>query len=118
MKYEVEKNFINGHRVDSSSQKFLEVISPVDGSPLSKVFLSNSKDLDTAVAAAQKAFPAWSKMPVKERVQVFYKYKTLLERDLNSLAQLCSEENGKTLSESIAEVEKSIELTELACSLP
>lgn len=118
MKYEVEKNFINGQRVDSSSQKFLDVISPVDGSLLSKVSLSNSKDLDTAVATAQKAFPAWSKMPVKERVQVFYKYKTLLERDLNSLAQLCSEENGKTLSESIAEVEKSIELTEFACSLP
>ncbi len=84
MKYAVEKNFINGKNTDSSSQKFLDIISPVDGNHLSKVCLSNSKDLDEAVAAAAKAFPAWSKTPIKERVQVFYKYKTLLERDIDS----------------------------------
>ena len=118
MKYAVERNFINGKFVDSSSENFIGVVSPLDGNLLSKVFLSNSKDLDEAVAAAKKAFPAWSKTPIKERVQVFYKYKTLLERDLDSLAELCSEENGKTFGESVAEIEKSIELTEFACSLP
>ena len=118
MKYAVERNFINGKFVDSSSENFIGVVSPLDGNLLSKVFLSNSKDLDEAVAAAKKAFPAWSKTPIKERVQVFYKYKTLLERDLNFLVELCSEENGKIFGESVAEIEKSIELTEFACSLP
>jgi malonate-semialdehyde dehydrogenase (acetylating)/methylmalonate-semialdehyde dehydrogenase len=118
MKYDVERNFINGKFVDSCSQKFLDVISPVDGNNLSKVCISNSKDLEQAVEAAANAFPAWSKTPIKERVQVFYKYKTLLERDIDAFAELCTEENGKTLSESRAEVEKSIELTEFACSLP
>jgi len=51
-------------------------------------------------------------------VQVFFKYKTLLEKNLQELAELCSEENGKTIGESIAEIEKCIELTEFACSLP
>ena len=118
MKYEVEKNFIDGKFTDASSQRFLDVVSPLDGNLLSKVCLSNADDLNEAVAAARKAFPKWSRTPIKERVQVFYKFKTLLERDLNELAQLCSEENGKTLGESIAEIEKSIELTEFACSLP
>lgn len=118
MKYPVEKNFVNGKKLNSSSQKFLDIISPVDGSHLSRVGLSNSNDLDRAVEAASNAFAPWSKTPIKERVQVFYRYKTLLERDIASLSELCSEENGKTLSESIAEVEKSIELTEFACSLP
>ena len=118
MKYEVERNFIDGKFIDSSSQKFLDVFSPLDGTLLSKVCISNSKDLGEAVAAAKKAFLSWSKTPIKERVQVFYKYKTLLERDLDSLAELCSEENGKTFGESVAEIEKSIELTEFACSLP
>src|SRR5665647_1164441 len=118
MKYEIARNFINGNFVDSSSQKYLDVISPLDGSLLSKVCISNSKDLDEAVAVAKKAFVTWSKTPIKERVQVFYKYKTLLERDMDSLAALCSEENGKTFDESVAEIEKSIELTEFACSLP
>lgn len=118
MKYEVERNFINGQFVNSSSTNSLDVVSPLNGELLSKVNMSNAKDLDEAVSAAKAAFGKWSKTPIKERVQVFYKFKTLLERDLQELAALCSEENGKTIGESIAEVEKSIELTEFACSLP
>jgi malonate-semialdehyde dehydrogenase (acetylating)/methylmalonate-semialdehyde dehydrogenase len=118
MKYEIERNFVDGKFKNSSSQKFLDVISPLDGTLLSKVCLSNSNDLDEAVASAKKAFFSWSKTPIKERVQVFFRYRNLLEQNLQALAELCSEENGKTISESIAEIEKSIELTEFACSLP
>lgn len=98
--------------------RMLDVISPLNGLPLSVVHLSGASDLDMAVEAAQKAFPAWSATPIKERVQVFYRYKTLLEKHLKELATLVHEENGKTMDEAIAEVEKSIELTEFACSLP
>ncbi|MEO8859802.1 MAG: CoA-acylating methylmalonate-semialdehyde dehydrogenase, partial [Ginsengibacter sp.] len=112
------RNFVNGNFVNASAEKFLEVISPIDGTPLSKVYMSSSGDLNKAVDAAKKAFPSWSKTPIKERVQVFFKYRNLLEQNLQSLAELCSEENGKTINESIAEIEKSIELTEFACSLP
>ena len=71
-----------------------------------------------AVEAAKAAFPAWSGMPVKERVQVFFRYKTLLEKHLQELSELVMDENGKTFDEARAEVEKSIELTEFACSMP
>ena len=80
MKYTHVENYINGKFVAASTSKKLAVISPVDGSHLSDVPLSTSQDLDTAVKAAKAAFPAWSKTPIKERVQVFFKYKTLLER--------------------------------------
>ena len=118
MKYPLVHNFINGEFVAVSSSKTIDVISPIDGTLLSKVPLSTSEDLSIAVAAAKKAFSSWSKTPIKERVQVFFKYKTLLEKNLVQLAQLCSEENGKTYSESVAEIEKCIELTEFATSLP
>jgi malonate-semialdehyde dehydrogenase (acetylating)/methylmalonate-semialdehyde dehydrogenase len=49
---------------------------------------------------------------------VFFRYKYLLEKNLKELAELCSEENGKTYGESVAEIEKCIELTEFATSLP
>ncbi|MFN8249295.1 MAG: CoA-acylating methylmalonate-semialdehyde dehydrogenase [Ferruginibacter sp.] len=118
MKYAATQNFINGKFVNAGSDRKLDVISPVDGTLLSTVPMSTSKDLDTAVTAAKAAFPAWSRMPIKERVQVFFRYKTLLEKNLDELAKLCSEENGKTYGESVAEIEKSIELTEFATSLP
>src|SRR5450432_3094506 len=118
MKYEPVRNFIDGAFQNATTQKYLEIISPLDGNKLSEVPMSSAKDLDDAVYAGKKAFPAWSKTPIKERVQVFFRYKYLLEEHLHELAELCSEENGKTIAESIAEIEKSIELTEFATSLP
>jgi malonate-semialdehyde dehydrogenase (acetylating)/methylmalonate-semialdehyde dehydrogenase len=118
MKYPPIQNFINGQFTDSTSGRKLEVISPLDGNLLSTAPMSTSKDLDNAVKAAKAAFPAWSRTPIKERVQVFFRYKYLLEKHLKELAELCSEENGKTYGESVAEIEKCIELTEFATSLP
>jgi malonate-semialdehyde dehydrogenase (acetylating)/methylmalonate-semialdehyde dehydrogenase len=118
MKYEIVQNYINGKFRNSSADRFLDVISPIDGNLLSKVSMSSSDDLNDAVKAAKAAFPSWSKTPIKERVQVFFRYKTLLEKHLQELAALCTEENGKTIGESVAEIEKCIELTEFACSLP
>ena len=118
MKYPAIQNFINGQYVAASTSRTLPVISPLDGNLLSEVPMSTKEDLHTAVEAARAAFPKWSKTPIKERVQVFFRYKTLLEKNLKELAELCSEENGKTYSESVAEIEKCIELTEFATSLP
>lgn len=118
MKYQAVQNFIGGKFVSVPASRTLSVISPIDGTVLSEVPMSSFTELDNAVQAAKAAFPGWSKTPVKERVQVFFKYKTLLEKNLQELAELCSEENGKTIGESIAEIEKCIELTEFACSLP
>jgi malonate-semialdehyde dehydrogenase (acetylating)/methylmalonate-semialdehyde dehydrogenase len=118
MKYTTVKNFINGQFSDDQASAYLDVVSPVDGALLSKVPMSGAGDLDTAVKAAKSAFKKWAETPIKERVQVFFRYKTLLHQNLEELSKLISEENGKTYSEAVAEIEKAIELTEFACSLP
>ena len=118
MKYTPVQNFINGRFVDAESSRKLDVISPIDGVLLSQVPMSGTAELDKAVNAAKTAFNTWSKTPIKERVQVFFRYKFLLEKHLQELSELVSEENGKTAGEAAAEIEKSIELTEFACSLP
>ncbi len=118
MKYSPVKNYINGQFVAASTTRNMPVISPLDGNLLSEVPMSTNHDLSMAVDAAKAAFHQWSKTPIKERVQVFFRYKTLLEKNMKELAELVQEENGKTYSEAVAEVEKSIELTEFATSLP
>ena len=118
MKYAELTNYIGGKDIKSQSNRFLEVISPIDGNLLSRVPMSTADDLDAAVQAAKAALEGWSKTPIKERVQVFFRYKTLLERNLDELTRLVQEENGKTYDEAKAEVEKSIELTEFACAMP
>lgn len=117
MKYPALKNYIDGKYVAGSGID-LDVHAPSDGSIISVLSISKSEDVNQAVIAAQRAFPSWSATPIKERAQIFYRYKSLLEKNMNELASLVQEENGKTISESIAEVEKSIEVTEFACSMP
>jgi malonate-semialdehyde dehydrogenase (acetylating) / methylmalonate-semialdehyde dehydrogenase len=117
MQYKPVLNFIDGKFMETELRT-MEVISPLDGRLLSTVPLSSSEELDQAVSSATRAFPSWSRTPIKERVQVFFRYKFLLEKHMQELAQLVHEENGKTISEAMAEIEKSVELTEFACSLP
>ncbi|MGI4738460.1 MAG: CoA-acylating methylmalonate-semialdehyde dehydrogenase [Janthinobacterium lividum] len=118
LKYPAIRNQVAGQPFDTPAAALLNVFSPLSGAVISALPLSSAADLDAAVQAAKAAFPAWSATPIKERVQIFYRYKTLLERDMQALADLVREENGKTFDEARAEVEKAVELTEFACSLP
>lgn len=111
------RNYIRG-QFQPASGRSMEVVSPIDGSVLSSVPLSGREALDEAVNAAKQAFPGWSQLTVKERVQVFFNFRTLLEKHRQELSRLISAENGKILAEAEAEVLKGIELCEFACSLP
>src|SRR4051812_3833144 len=117
-KYPNVRNYIGGTFVDGNGAQYLDVTNPADGSVISRVPLSPAGDVDRAAQAAKKALPAWASTPLKERVQVFFRYKTLLEQNIDELAALVTEENGKIDNEARAEVLKSAELTEFACSLP
>ncbi len=111
------RNYVGGTFVDADLPH-LDVFDPSTGDVISRVPLSATREVDAAVRVAHAALPAWSSLPIKERVQVFYRYKTLLERDIDALAALITQENGKIASEARAEILKSAELTEFACSLP
>ncbi|HKK11245.1 MAG TPA: aldehyde dehydrogenase family protein, partial [Flavobacteriaceae bacterium] len=111
------KNYING-TFQQNGQKSMDVMSPLDGRIISTLPLSTGQDVDSAVQAAKRAFPAWSAMTFKERVQIFFRYRTLLEKHMDELTELVHLENGKTYGEAKAEVEKSMELCEFAVSIP
>ncbi|MBL0127132.1 MAG: CoA-acylating methylmalonate-semialdehyde dehydrogenase [Flavobacteriales bacterium] len=117
LKYPEVTNFIAG-KPEVNGQQKMDVHSPLDGTVISTVPLSSASDLDKAVKAAEAAFPAWSGTPIKERSQIFFRYRELLFKNRDELATLVHTENGKTMDESYAEVDKSMELCEFACSLP
>lgn len=111
------KNFING-KFERNGQTALNVESPLDGSIISTIPMSTYEDVDKAVSAAKEAFKGWSATTMKERAQIFFKYRSLLEEHMDELTKLIVLENGKNYGESKAEVEKSMELCEFAVSLP
>ena len=114
----VARNFIGGRFVDVDPASASEVRNPATGEVIGHAPLSGMIELGDAVAAAAAAFPAWAATPIKERVQVFFRYRRLLEDNLGDLAALITAEHGKVAAEAEAEILKAIELTEFACSLP
>jgi malonate-semialdehyde dehydrogenase (acetylating)/methylmalonate-semialdehyde dehydrogenase len=111
------RNYIGG-KFMALEGPTLAVISPLDGSHLSDVPMSGMKELNEAVASAAAAYPAWAAKTLKERVQIFFKYRQLLAEHMEELTELVHIENGKTLDEARAEIEKSMELCEFAVSMP
>ena len=83
----IARNYLGG-AFDGAADSYLDVLDPSDGSVLSRVPVSSTDAVDAAVAAASAAFPAWSATPIKERVQVLYRYRALLERHLDELTTL------------------------------
>ena len=111
------KNFING-KFERNGEPSMDVLSPLDGSVISTMPMSGNKEVNAAVEAAAAAFPEWSAMTLKDRVQIFFRYRTLLDQNKDELAKLVQVENGKTFGEAMAEVMKSMELCEFAVSMP
>ena len=105
MKYPAVRNYLGGAFVPADLPT-LDVYDPAAGAVISRVPMSSARDVDAAVRSAQEAAPGWAATPIKDRVQVFYRYKALLERNIDELAALVTEENGKIASEARAEVLK------------
>jgi aminomuconate-semialdehyde/2-hydroxymuconate-6-semialdehyde dehydrogenase len=92
------RNFIGGQFVEPVSGKYLDNIEPATGKPYSLVPDSDTRDVELAVAAAEKAFPAWSKTPAADRSRILLRLADLIERDLEKLARAESIDTGKPLS--------------------
>src|SRR6185436_6107258 len=75
----VRDNFIGGRWVAADTKDFLDVRNPAVGDVIGRTPLSSAADVDAAVQAATRAFPAWRDTPVNTRAQVLYKFKALLE---------------------------------------
>jgi len=92
------KNFIDGKFVEATNGKFLDNIEPATGKPYSQVPDSGKEDVELAVAAAEKAFPDWSKKTTAERSKILLRIADLIERDLEKFARAESIDTGKPIT--------------------
>ena len=111
-------HYLDGHVQDSGSERFSNVFNPATGEVQARVGLASSKTVDAAVASALKAFPAWSEQSSLRRSRVMFKFKELLDRHHDELAEIISREHGKVFSDAKGEVTRGIEIVEYACGAP
>ncbi len=112
------QNYIDGKWVDSRAGETFVVRNPATGEILGETPLCGPDEVDAAVTAAARAFPAWRRTPVENRVQHLFKLKFLLEEHAEELARIVTRENGKTLDESRGSVRRGIQMVEVACGAP
>ena len=110
--------FINGKSEKSTSKKYYEISDPNTGEIIAKAPFCTKDEVNRAVKAAHQAFPAWRDTPTLERVQVLYRFKRILEDNMDELTMLVCCENGKVWEEAKGDVLKAIEVVELACGAP
>jgi acyl-CoA reductase-like NAD-dependent aldehyde dehydrogenase len=110
-----EKNLIGGKWVAAKSGRTFENRNPADGDDLVGVFpASGREDVEAAVAAAKKAFPAWRDTPAPRRAETLYAAGEILKRDKETLAHLMTREMGKVLAETRGDVQEAIDMAFLA----
>ncbi len=91
------KNYINGALVAPASGAYIDNYEPATGKVYSHIPRSNTADVDLAVDAAKKAFPAWSAMRIEQRSAIIMKLSDLIDKNLDRLAEAESRDNGKPL---------------------
>ena len=109
---------VNGEWRETSSGRYMPVYNPSLGKVMAETPCCTPQEVEEAVRAAKAAFPGWSATPVGARVQVMFRYKSILDDHLRELATLLATEMGKSLDEARGDVLKAIEVVELACSVP
>lgn len=117
-KVQVMKNFIGDRWVDASTDTMEEIPNPATGEIIAQVPISAKEDLDRAVQAAKEAFSEWSKVSVPNRTRYLFTYLQLLKDNKEELAKIITLENGKSLNDARGEVQRGVEVVELATSTP
>ncbi|MDG1267587.1 MAG: CoA-acylating methylmalonate-semialdehyde dehydrogenase [Ilumatobacter sp.] len=111
-------HWIDGKVVESTSGNSAPVYDPATGAQTSSVDLATAAEVDTAVAAAKAAFPAWRATSLSKRAEVMFRMRELVDANRKEIASLLTAEHGKVLSDSLGEVARGLENIEYACGIP
>ncbi|MFP3154236.1 CoA-acylating methylmalonate-semialdehyde dehydrogenase [Lachnospiraceae bacterium ZAX-1] len=110
--------FAGGKWIDSKTDKYMDVYNPSTGELIAQTPCCTVDEVELAIASAKEAFKSWSNTPVFKRVQILYNLRQLLIDHMDELTQLVATENGKSWDDSIGDVLKAKEATEVAISAP
>lgn len=117
---EIERvnHWVSGKRTPSESGRSGIVWNPATGQPRSHVDFASVEEVDTAVTAAQAAFPTWRATALSRRSEVLFKMRELVDANRREIAAILSAEHGKTIADAMGEVARGLENIEFACGAP
>ena len=111
------ENYINGNIISVSNKTQL-VHDPSTGEEIGAVILSNDQDFSNAIQSSKKAQLKWAEFTPLKRSRILSKYKSLIEENIQELAEIISTEHGKTLDDAKGSITRGLEVVEFACGIP
>ena len=111
-------HFIDGRRSALSSTRTADVLNPSTGAVQAQVLLANAADVDTAVVSAVQAQKVWGAWNPQRRARVMMKFIDLVNANADEIAELLSREHGKTIPDSLGDIQRGIEVIEFAVGIP
>ena len=111
-------HWINGQSVAGASGRTGDVFNPAIGEKIAEVPFASNEEVAQAVAAAKAAAPEWAATPAIRRARMIFKFKELIEANMDEFAQIVTREHGKVLSDAMGSITRGLEVVEFACGIP
>ena len=111
-------HFIGGKKVAGKGGRTADVWNPTLGEVQARVALASQAETQAAIADAAAAQPDWAAQNPQKRARVFFRFLELIEQEKQALAELLSAEHGKTLPDSLGDIQRGVEVVEFACGIP
>ncbi|MFZ1107980.1 MAG: CoA-acylating methylmalonate-semialdehyde dehydrogenase [Rhodomicrobium sp.] len=111
-------HFIGGKAEQGKSGRFGDVYAPHTGEAQARVSLASAAEVADAVANAKAAQPAWAAQNPQKRARVLIKFLEAVQKEMRPLAELLSSEHGKTVADSIGDIQRGLEVVEFAIGAP
>jgi malonate-semialdehyde dehydrogenase (acetylating)/methylmalonate-semialdehyde dehydrogenase len=111
-------HWIDGHAIKVLPEQTGPVFNPATGAIIARVPRGGAMEIEAAVVAARRAFPAWRDLPLIARSQIFFAYRELVWKHREEMARLITRDHGKTFPDALAEVTRGLETVEFACGMP
>ncbi|MBL1066395.1 CoA-acylating methylmalonate-semialdehyde dehydrogenase [Streptomyces sp. 7-21] len=109
---------IGGEPVAGQSGRYGPVFDPATGQRTGRVALASVAETDRAVAAARRAFAVWGASSLARRTAALFRFRELLHAHREELADLVTAEHGKVRADALGELDRGLEVVELACGVP
>lgn len=104
------KLYIDGRWVDAISGGSAVIYDPATGDPVGTSAIATAADVDAAVTAATRAFPAWAAMHPDKRAEIMHRAADLIGARIDAIADLLTREQGKPVPDSKKEIAFGIEV--------
>mgnify|MGYP001343894805 FL=1 len=111
------KHIINGEKVSGTSGHIFDIYNPASGNIIRQIEGASSEDTKKAIEISNAAFKGWSQVPPSKRAQIMFKYRELIIKHMDELAELISQEHGKTFSDAKGEVGRGMEVVEYCTAI-